>query len=615
MAGVGKLGDRYDEVSDTLKDLARAGDSAGRDLERALENGSDEAKDFARTAGRAEDATEDLGDAGRDAGRDLERGMENGEDAVRELDRRADAAFDAIADGARTSGRAVGDSQREGFEAAGEGAQTFADEADSNAREVAASFDGSAESILDGFQGLAAEALSGFGPAGMIAGLAVAAGIGIAVTSMQNLAEANDEAQEHAVDLASKFEEAGGRIEDIDFAGIIRDWGREVQGDNWLTFWVDEAESNFQKYAEYAKKAGVATQDAVRGMKGTAEDSQGFLDGTAAEWENLTKVIAEGTTVTNDGRMMFTEAAKAAQKKKDALGELRKGSQENLDTTAEAIEIYGIEKDVLGEVAQTAEEAADALKEKADATAEAAGNAMDLVGAENSYIETLAQMTKDIATNGAGLDSNTEAGRANKESLVDLASSANDYRDAAISAGEGTDSVTAKVQASRDAFIAAAEAAGYDATAAANLADSYGLIPGNVDTQVAAYGTEEAKAAIESIPDATDTTVNVTQSGLEAAQTGIDSVTGTTVEVTTEEAGAAVAQKTIDAVKGKEVEVKVKEAGAAAVQKTIDNLKGRDVTINLVIGNERDLINRLDSLTAPRSMTVTVNERKGASVV
>lgn len=616
VAGVGTLADRYDDVSDTLKDLAVAGDNAGRDLERALEAGSDQARDFTRTAGRAENATEDLGDAGRTAGRELGRGLETAEDATRDLERRADAAFDAISDNARASGRSVARTQVEAFEEASEGAQEFGDEAQSTARETAASFDGSADSILGAFQEVAANAFAGFGPAGALAGLAVAAGIGIAVTKMQDLAEENDSAQEAVIELAAKFEEAGGRIEDVDYAGIIRDWGREVQGDNWLTFWVDEAESNFQKYADYAKQAGVSTQDAVRGMKGTAEDSQGFLDGTTAEWERLTKVIAAGTHETAQGGRVMNATAKDANTKREALDELRKGSQENLDVTAEAIEIYGIEKDVLGEVAQTAEEAADAIKAKADATAQAAGAAMDVVTAENDWIETLDQMTKDIATNGAQLDANTQAGRDNRSSLVDLAESANGYRDAAIGAGEGADAVTAKVQASRDAFIVAAEAAGYNGTEAAKLADSYGLIPGNVATQVAAYGTEETKAAIESIPAATDTTVTVTEAGAGEAQAKIDGVTGTTAEVKTEEKGAAQAQKTIDAVKGKEVEVKVTDKGStAAVQKSIDGLRGRDLSVNLVIGNERDFLNAIDRLTANRSLEVTVNERKGKGVV
>lgn len=615
VAGVGTLADRYDEVSDTLKDLAMTGDSAGRDLERALEAGSDQAADFSRTAGRAENATEDLGDAGRLAGRELSRGLETAEDATRDLERRADAAFDAISDNARSSGRAVARTQTEAFEAAGEGVEEFGSEANSTARETAASFDGSADSILGAFQEVAANAFAGFGPAGAAAGLLVAAGIGIAVTKMQEVAEESDAAQEAAVDLAAKFEEAGGRIEDVDVAGIISDWGREVMGDNWLTFWADESTTNFQDTADKAKTAGVTVKDAIKGMKGTAEDSQGFLDGTAGEWERLTKVIAAGTHETARGGRVMNSTAKEADTKREALKALREGAQDNLDVTGEAIEIYGIEKDVLGEVAQTAEEAADAIKAKADATADAAGAAMDVVGAENQWIETLDQMTKDIATNGAQLDVNTQAGRDNRASLVDLAESANGYRDAAIAAGEGTAGVTAKVQASREAFITAAQAAGYNATEAAKLADSYGLIPGEVATQVAAYGTEEAKAAIESIPAATDTKVNVSEAGTGETQAAIDGVSGKAVTVETEEKGAAAAQKTIDAVKGKDVAINVTDKGTAAkVQAAVAGLKGRSVDVSINLTNLGAIQETLRQLTLPRTAYVDVVQRSGKAV-
>lgn len=584
----GKLADKYDDVSDTLKDLAKDGEKAGDKIEKAFKDG--------------------IGD-------ELEKGLEDGEKAAKSLADKTDAAFDSISDSARASGKDVEKSSREGFEGASEGAQTLADEADSNAKEVAASFDGSAESILDGFQGLAAEMFSGFGPAGMAAGVLVAAGIGLAVTKMQEGAEEATAMKEAAVSMVGAIADAGGDLKDMDLSGIISDWGREVIDDNWLTFWADESSTNFQDVAKKAKATGVDVKDAIRGMKGSVDESKGFLDGTAKEWERLGKVIEEGTTFGETGAASLDASAEAAKRQRKALGDLRDGAQENIDTTADAIEIYGIETDALGRTAEAADAAAEAVKKKADASDAAANAAMGVVGAENDWIVTLAQMNKDIESNGKTLDSNTEAGRANKESLVDLAGSANGYRDAAIAAGEGTEAVTGKVQASREAFLAAAEAAGYDAGEAEKLADKYGLIPGNVATLVEANGTEEAKAKIEGIPAAKDTTVTTTETGAAEASAKIDAVDGKDVTVETAEKGAAEAQSKIDAIKGKTVDIGIQAAGndASNTQIVIDRIHGKTVDIGIQITNEQDILNRLARLTQPRSVDVTINQRFGTA--
>jgi ABC-type transporter Mla subunit MlaD len=546
------LSDRYDDVSDALKDLAKAGDKAGDKIEDAFDDGIRAAK---------------------------------------KLDDKADAAFDSISRNAKQAGDDVGRSQKEGFQEAGEGLDNFKEEANSTAKESAASFDGSAESILGSFQEIAANAFAGFGPAGAAAGLAMAAGIGIAVTAMQKTAEEATEAKQKSVDMIDSIKEAGGDLAKMDLSEKIIAWGREVMEDNWITLWANEASTKFQETAKDAKEFGVTSRDAIRAAAGSADDSRKFLDETADDWQRLTKEIEAGASVTEDGVMAFTDASRAAQKKRDALSDLRGQAEENIRTTEDAVEIYELEKDALDHTKEAAEAAAEAIQEKADASSEAANAAMDLVGAENNWIETLKQMNEDIKTNGKNLESNTAAGRANKESLVDIAAAANQYRDAAIAAGEGTDSVTAKVQASRDAFINAAIAAGASEEHARLLADSYGLIPGNVETLIKANGTEEAKAAIESIPPAKDT------------------------KVTTTEEGSAEAQENIDAVEGKAVEVEVATPSGdlERVQAGIEGIHGKTVDISLRVTNLGQIQSTLDSLTAPRSMWITVNERPGVT--
>lgn len=610
-----EMADKYDTVSDRLKDMARAGDDAGDDLRRSLDGGGKAADKLADGADDAKGELKDLGRAGKDAGDDVEKGMRDGEDAAQKLDRKADEAFDAISAGARKSGRDVGKSTKEGFQEASEGAETFKDNAGANAKEVAASFDGSAESISDGFQGLAAEMLEGFGPAGLAAGVMVAVGIGLATTKLQGMAEENTAAKEAAVELGAAYAEAGGDIAKLDIGGVITDWGREVQEDNWLTFWKDEAQSNFEEYAGYAEDAGVAVGDAIRGMKGSAEDSEGFLDGTTDEWERLTQVIADGTSVGVDGVTMMDSSARAAEKQRESLLKLRDGAQENLDTHTAAIDVFNIETEALGEVAVSAEDAAQQISDYASALDAAAGNAMSLTEAENAWTVELAASTDAVKTNGKSMDIATEAGRANRDTLVDLAQSANGLRDAQIAAGQSTESVTASAVSAREAFIGQAEAAGLARADAEALATSYGLVPGNVETLVAAHGTDEAKAAIDSIAVPTDAPVQVDAVGVPETQAAVNAVEGTQVEAEVVETGANATQARIDAIKGKDVKIDVDdEYTVRHVQDRINGIDGRDVRVNLVLDTAQ-FYRDLNAATQARSMTVIVNERKGTAVI
>lgn len=154
-----------DDVADSLDDMARDAKTGGREAERAVEKLEDSFRDAARRA-------KDLGDAGDKAGDDVKRGMRRAEDGVEE----------------------------------------FRDEANSTARESAASFDGSAESIGDAIQEIAANAFAGFGPAGAVAGLAAAAGIGLAMAGFENLKESEEESKKRAGEWAQAYVEAGGKV-------------------------------------------------------------------------------------------------------------------------------------------------------------------------------------------------------------------------------------------------------------------------------------------------------------------------------------------------------------------------------------------------------------------
>lgn len=154
---------------------------------------------------------EKLGDESKDAGDDLERAMRDAQrrtqDAKKEIDQLREELNKAGRQGKRT-----GDDIDEGFKRAEQGAEEFKEEASQTAREAAASFDGSAESIGDVFQELAANAFGGFGPAGMVAGIAAAAGIGLAISGFEQIGEASEESKQRAAEWAQAYVEAGSTV-------------------------------------------------------------------------------------------------------------------------------------------------------------------------------------------------------------------------------------------------------------------------------------------------------------------------------------------------------------------------------------------------------------------
>lgn len=149
-------------------------------------------------------ALDDTSEALDDLARDSTRSGDKVEASFRDMIRAAGKADDAV--------KSIGGTSRRSFDEAKEGAEEFKDEANSTAREAAASFDGSAESIADMFQEVAANAFAGFGPAGAVAGLAAAAGIGLAVSGFEAMNEAEQASRERAAEWADAYVEAGGRI-------------------------------------------------------------------------------------------------------------------------------------------------------------------------------------------------------------------------------------------------------------------------------------------------------------------------------------------------------------------------------------------------------------------
>ena len=196
MAGI-----KIDFISDVSKFIGGT-----KDIEGALDKVSDSLDDVAKDADKA----------GKKIGDELSDGAKDAQDAGEKMERKFRDAFDETKKDAKTTGDKVGDDVKRGFKRAEGAADEFKDEAKSTSREAAASFTGDFEDVSDAIQETLANALSGFGPAGAVAGMAAAAGIGILVSVLQSSADKAAEVKEKTIELAGAIREAGGEIKDVD---------------------------------------------------------------------------------------------------------------------------------------------------------------------------------------------------------------------------------------------------------------------------------------------------------------------------------------------------------------------------------------------------------------
>jgi hypothetical protein len=444
-------------------------------------------KDVIKGTDKIGDALESLADDLKDVGKDGEK-----------IDDKVSDAFRNMGKEAKSAGDKIGKEVKDGTDKAGDGFKDLKEESASTAKESAASF-GSIEDAADSLQEILANACVGFGPAGAAAGLAAAIGIGLAITAAQDAAETNTAAKQKAVDMIDAIAEAGGNLLDLDVSDRIKSWGREVIEDNWMTFWADESSTRFQEVAKDAEELGVRAGDAIRAAAGSADDSRKFLDETADDWQRLTQEIDRGTSTTEAGLQVQDDSAQAALKQRNALSDLRGQAEENIKTTENAVEIYNLEKDALDDTKEATEAATEAIKDRAQALEDSANANMTAEQAAIKYVETMQQSVKDIATNGKTIDINTEAGRANRQTMLEMAGASRDLLDAQIKQGNSTEEVTQATAIAREQFLSAAAAAGYTTDEAKRLADQYGLIPKNVETLVKANNIPETEAAINHV--------------------------------------------------------------------------------------------------------------------
>jgi hypothetical protein len=322
------------------------------------------------------DAIDDLQDAGKDAGRKTGKALEDGikdgtKDAAKDVDK-LETKFKDVADASKKAGKDTGDGIKDGVKKGTDGSKEsldeFKSEANSTAKESAASFDGSAESIIDSFQEIAANAFAGFGPAGALAGIAAAAGIGLVSASITGAQEDSEAFKEDVSALAESFIDAGGRGEAAfeAVASKLKEMALET----------DDGKDSLNDLADAADGSGRSYKDLATIVAGGSGDIEEMLRGAREQMIDL-RVETKDYANTDTG---MAEKADATQKYADYLENAKKKAEEAEEAEANWLRSGGPELELRASMVETYQSALDDTLGSFDEFQDAESGALDPAG-------------------------------------------------------------------------------------------------------------------------------------------------------------------------------------------------------------------------------------------
>lgn len=297
--------------------------------------------------------TDDVAGALEDVAGSLDDVAAQGDQATDKLERSFSAAMRDIRRHSDTAGDAIGRDFRKGTRRAEDGLDELRDESASTAREAAASFTGSADDIVDAFQEIAANALAGFGPIGAGLGLALAAGVGLAIGKLSELADRQTANKERAVELAEALADVQGNPAAIRWADQLGDRMRDiVNTKEWWEVWQDGPETRLEQWSAKAREFGLDWTDVVRTATGDTEALarvQGELNRQMDVYQDA-GLDASSTVI--QGRRKFRDELAA-----------------EVDVVADATTMARRYQEALGGIDDAAADAADATEAYQDAVA------------------------------------------------------------------------------------------------------------------------------------------------------------------------------------------------------------------------------------------------------
>lgn len=352
------------------------------------------------------------------------------------------------------------------------------------------------------------KAASVLGAVGKAAGLI--ATLGVAVSILDKLAVSGDRA---AISLSKVTEALNDGDLDATFAtmtGSVKDFsealelvegsgfdaqmermGETLGGTLGITGVVTEARAGFTKMGESLAQMvneGKGDQAAkIFAQIAREADKQGI---SLAKVEALMPAYTDAVAVASGAQEEATVSSAAMSEGIEGIESSADAAQSSVESLAETIRGFGDTQLSVNEANRAVESSVD---DAAAALAEFKQGIIDTAIANGEGKEA-AQAAADAAVvQGQALDITTEAGRANQAALDGIAQS---YIAAAAATVENTgkqsDAIPV-IEAGRKAVVDAGKAAGLSQEAAEKYADSLGLIPADVQTQV----TLQSQAAMD----------------------------------------------------------------------------------------------------------------------
>lgn len=466
----------------------------------------------AKTRG-AEQGMERTADAIDDLAKSLDKADDQATKTERTLDRDLTAALDDVKRKAAQTGDAMGDEIKRGGARASDGVEDLKNNTAQNAKEMGASFQ-DVGSAIDGLQGLAAEALEGFGPAGVAAGVAMAAGIGIAQQVLQGIADKVNEIKEQAGQLALAWRDATTTEQLQNVKDQWDELGQKiVDAKSWWEVWQDDARNTTDVLtaALDVDPARVAAFRDAFNMTDPIARQEALADAlqdTTAEADRLDEQIAalstrqqqagaaarygaQGADTWTDADTRALAAAKRHREVLDDLIPTMREQSTQADATAQQLESLAA---LEGLTVQQYKAKADAARQAADA--QDAQRAAD-----EAYASTVAGMATAQDVYSAAAERNREAIQAwADQHKVSFEEAQATWEGAPLTLDKVLDELSARVKARRDfeASLATLAYRGYSALAdelraggpTANAATA-ALLAAGADDQVQRYATDQ----------------------------------------------------------------------------------------------------------------------------
>lgn len=235
-----------------------------------------------------------------------------------------------------------------------------------------------------------------------------------------------------------------------------------------------------------AQRLGISLRDVTDAALGEA-GARGRVNAVLDAYSNATK---RALIAGSGGRISLNENEEAADRLGAALTDTNSDLAEARGAYQRQAAAAGTSAAATGKVTLSTKDAAAAMKDERTA-AERLRESLDRLSGKTiaadeaaiSYKGSVASLSASFKENGRTVNINTEAGRRNRQAVIDAAKSSESYRVALRDRGVSEAGVTRAAQQHRTELVRVAEKAGMTRTAARRLIDTYLKTPKTIDTR------------------------------------------------------------------------------------------------------------------------------------